>query len=522
MRDRALGLRRPTLADLVDFEYRFFLDERLTLREVRERDAALGLRIGSREGDRRALCLRWLDALRAEGAPSPGERVEHARQLVGAILAIVGFSLGASLVGGWLALTREPVNVLYFWAITVGLPLVTLLLWLVAVLPKTWVRWLPGLGGLRALLRAVGPAVPALVARVSGVWPFRAAPRDEWRAFWARLRGLDWVYGPARFWLAVELTQRLVLAFSLGAVGAFVALSYATDPSFGWRSTLLSPSEVHAATQVVSAPWSWAVPGAALTLAEVRDTRYSSLDLRYTGVGWPSDRSRTSRRGEAWAAWWPFLLVSMLFYALVPRLLTNAFSRWKANRFIRRAPLDHADFQKLVERLRRPPVDTRSPTAEEHPPDLALDARVTGPSAPLEGTCQVVLWEGVDLDEPEVRRRVEGRLGTEVGGVFSVGGVDLEPDARVLQALARDAKADAIAVLVEAWEPPSGDYLDFLAELRRHLGKGRIVTVLLFDRDGRGRPAAPSAERSRPWLQRIAAMGDPWLRVLPLVEEEAQ
>ena len=515
--------RRPTLADLVDFEYRFFLDERQTLREVRERDAALGRRVGSDQGDPRGLYLRWLDALRADGAPCPGAHVEQVRQVVGSALAVVGFASGVGLVGGWLTLSPgQPVNVLYFWAVTAGLPLVTLFLWFIAVLPKRWVRRLPGFGGLGTLLRWLGQAVPALAARVSGLWPLRSGPREEWRAFWTRLRRLDWVYGPVRFWLALELTQRLVLAFSVGTVSAFVALSYATDPSFGWRSTLLDPTEVHAASRVVSAPWAWVWPEAELAMEEVRDTRYSSLDPRYSWPGRAPGEPQPPRRDGVWAAWWPFLLASMLFYSLVPRLLTNAFCRWKSRAAVLQARLDHADFQRLRERLRRPPVDTRSPVPEAQQPPQERHARISGTRAPLEGSCQVVRWEGVDLEEAELRRRVEHRLGAEVRHVHSAGGLDPGAEARLLAAWARHPPMESVVVLVEAWEPPAGDYLDFLAGLRRSLGDGGAISVLLFDRDREGRPAPPSEERARPWLQRLTGLGDPWLRVLPLVEEEGE
>ena len=73
--------------------------------------------------------------------------------------------------------------------------------------------------------------------------------------------------------------------------------------------------------------------------------------------------------------------------------------------------------------------------------------------------------------------------------------------------------------MVGAWEPPVGDYVDFIQALREAAGPGRTIIVVLQRLDERGELSVPSAEEVTIWRRRLAHLGDARLAVEPLVPE---
>ena len=87
------------------------------------------------------------------------------------------------------------------------------------------------------------------------------------------------------------------------------------------------------------------------------------------------------------------------------------------------------------------------------------------------------------------------------------GGRGLAADRAALERLAADP-AKATVVFTPAWEPPLLELLDFLGELRRHVGDSAIVVAPVPD----GARAVTGVERDT-WTRAIARLGDPKLYV---------
>ena len=88
-----------------------------------------------------------------------------------------------------------------------------------------------------------------------------------------------------------------------------------------------------------------------------------------------------------------------------------------------------------------------------------------------------------------------------------------------LCAAAEQGVLTGILLLQEAWQPPLKETELFLRELRRVTGERIPLTILLV-----GKPAAETVltpvdpEPMRIWGQKLDALGDPCLEVLPLVQ----
>lgn len=496
----------PTICELIDLEQQLEADRGLPRGELLRRDAQIGRAIDAGSLSGIALYRAWLNEVRQPGRTSPGRQFGQLLQWIATALVVGGFAVGAGAVGGWLSMASgRPINVIHLWAVMVGAQLILLVGWLVVVMPERRLAWIPGFQAVQGFLRSIARLIPTLAGWIGAK---AALPGGgSLREIYARLRRLDWQYGRVRFWMLLRLTQIFAVSFNIGAALALISLSTLSDPALGWRSSLLKPENVYAAAATIALPWSWWLPQALPTSDEVVATQYSSLESRFAlspvvGTG-------------VWAAWLPFLLASLLAYGLAPRVLALIFAQWRLRRALRDVDFGHADFQRLRERLVRPLVETQSEEGEESGP-IAAPGVVAGVDVSPAQNPLVLKWAGVR--EPGIGELVGRRLGVEPKRVLAVGGIDTAADAAALAGVAADEAP--VVLVVEAWEPPVGDYLDFLKLVRERAGR-RPVIVLLYHADSEGRPAPPRPADADQWRRRLSLAADPGLRVDALVEEAA-
>jgi hypothetical protein len=146
------------------------------------------------------------------------------------------------------------------------------------------------------------------------------------------------------FWPVFIVLSLGALGFSTGALGGTFFRIMVTDLAFGWQSTLLTSGEsVHRLVTWMALPWSWVMPDIFVpTLEQIEGSR---IILKEGIVGLAS---------EHLAAWWPFLCMGMLVYALIPRIVLVGLGR--AARTIALAQFDLArpGYQRLLMRMRTP------------------------------------------------------------------------------------------------------------------------------------------------------------------------
>lgn len=499
----------PTISELIDLEHQLEADRELPRAELVRRDAEIGRKIDAPTLDGIALYRAWLGEVRDPAKPSPGSQIDQLREWITSLLVLGGFILGLGAVSGWLSMASgRPINVIHLWAVMVGLQLLLLLGWIMVIMPERWLGRIPGFGTLQMVLRALARMAPTVAGWIALRLGIHGS--DRLRDMHARLRRLDWQYARIRFWLLLRLTQMFAVAFNIGAAFGFVMMATLSDPALGWRSSLLDAGQVHAAARAIATPWSRLVPQAVPSRADIEATQYSSLEQRYI-------RGGTAAGTRVWAAWLPFMLASLLCYGFAPRLAALLVAHWRLRRALRSVDFAHADFQRLRERLVRPWVETQSDEDEEAHANGAPGIVAGIDAAPAQSPL-VLKWAGVDEPDAQVAALVHRRLGVDPRRVMTVGAMDTAADDAALAEAAADNAP--VVLLVEAWEPPVGDYLDFLAALRERAGR-RSIIVLLYHVDGEGRPTAPTRSDADQWRRRLSLAADPGLRVDALVEEAA-
>jgi hypothetical protein len=497
-----------TLADLIDLEAQLARDRDADPAALAARDRALlaGAPVdAARRGD---LLARWLAALRAAepGRLHAGRPVASALTALRVVLALAGLVLGWAAAAAVLRYTgRDPVNVWDFLLAFVGVQALLLALLLASFFLPVTALGAPLLGAARGLLAA---AYPRLAARGLGAGGERAA---EWRRLWHHLRSRRSLYHHVEPWILLGLTQAFGVAFNVGAVLACLRLVAFSDVAFSWSTTLLQldAARFHALVHALATPFAWLWPDASPSPSLVEATRYSRLEGAYVLSG-----ARRAARPDLVGGWWPFLVASLAFYGLLPRVVTLAAAGVRTARLLARLPLDDAEVERVARRLAEPHVETRA-----HEPDGAavpparVAPRAAGTARDAE-RCAVVLWRDVP-PRPELDLAVARQTGCAVVGVHAAGGRDFEEAAIAWDRLA--SGADRVVVVAEGWEAPDKAALRLVRDLRGALGPRRHVVVLLVDTgDGAVRP--PRAPEVRIWEEGLARLEDPYLSVEPLRE----
>jgi hypothetical protein len=462
--------------------------ERLTPyaeRARRDRAIALDIRRGSAVNRVRAW---WRSIQRdAGGDGSLGARLDRLRSVVTLAMAALGMLVGAAVAVTAFAYDgSQPVNVVRLIALLVGVQLVFLVCTLLLLPPGR----VPGLRHIQDLLAALNPGAwaAAVLRKLARVQPSVARLFDRQAPRAAAVQFAKW---QVLYW-----SQTAAVAFNIAALAAAIALVTFSDLAFGWSTTLeADPAAVARAVQRIASPWGAVVPEAVPSTELVEQSQFFRLE----GSAAPPASPRTL------GAWWPFTLLTLVVYGLVPRVLLLALAATRLRAATKRLLLDDPGVTALLDRMAAPQIETAAAEHEVAPP---LEIGVPPAAArPITGRAQALIWEnGVPIDT--ARDYARQHLGLDVTSVVAAGGGELAADRAALERLAANG-AETLLVLTPAWEPPLLELLDFLAELRRRAGPDVSIVVAPVP-DG---PRAVTDVERATWTRAVARLADPKLYV---------
>ena len=409
-------------SDLVRLADQIERDRDAGWQELHRRDAAIGARCTVGEPAAQLLC--WLRQTTAEApAAEPGARSLLSERSAGLLLS------GAFLIAGFLTMVgflfahgQGMVNVLWFFAFFVLLQL-AMSLFSAATLVSV------ALGNAPSTL-SINPA-RLLASRTLPDW-------RRWREFQDVVQLVFLRYG-----------QGMGIGFMSGALLAFVAVPAVNDFSFMWSSTFqLTDSAMARFVNIVTAPWSQWLPAATVDAQVIADSRYHPAGAR------PGPARIESMRG-----WWPFLFVSMLVYALLPRLLLGWLSRLLYRRRLNRAFIGYPGADLVLRRMKQPLIRSQGaagsePRAGSHG-ELLEEFRL-----PAEGVL-VISWAGA-LEAGDLDRYRELR-GVDPAALMQAG-ISLEADRAAIDRAGQEG-SQLLILVVKAWEPPMSDLADFIGEI---------------------------------------------------------
>jgi hypothetical protein len=464
---------------------RWLESERLTPYEERvRRDRAIAREL--RQGDAASRVRAWWRHAAQDVEPGEGARLDRLRTLVTVAMAVAG-----TLVGVMAALAAfsydgsQPVNVVRLLALLVGAQLVLLALTLLLLL----LGRVPGLRHVRDLFAAVNPGAwaAAVFRKLSN------APLEIAQLFDPHARRATAV----RFakWQALYWSQTAAVAFNIAALITAIMLVTFSDLAFGWSTTLeADPADVNRIVRAIARPWAAVMPAAVPSEELVEQSQFFRL----------GDAGAASSP-RSLGAWWPFTILSLVTYGLVPRVALLAFAATRLRAATKALLLGHRAVTALLDRMASPVIETEAAEHDSAAPPSSGSA--AGPPRPITGSASAVIWER-SVPVASVRDYARAHLALDVTSVGEAGGGKLAADSATLERLASDAP-DTLLVLTPAWEPPLLELLDFLAQVRRRVGASASIIVVPVP-DGAG--AVSDVERAT-WTRAIGRLGDPKLYV---------
>jgi len=355
-------------------------------------------------------------------------------------LIIVAFFLGLFSGVGLLSYSgHEPVNVIYFMAMVILLPLVTMTLTLFSMLRAN---------DSQSLLVHISPAY----------WMekmLRFLPENAQNT----LQELK-INPLLANWLTIKRSQLLALTFSLGLLMALLGMVITKDIAFAWSTTLqVSPEEFYTLLYTLAFAWRdifpWAVPSAEL----IEQSQYfrlgEKLDIQMI--------QNASKLGE----WWKFLAFATLFYAIVLRLGMWILSSFGFKKALKRSFLNLEGVNTLLREMNEPIITT---AANDNKNFITKEIHDLQDVEKLDSSYDQTLAWAMSEEELHV---LNDSMQIITPKVFDVGGTNsLEEDSRIILQCQGE-----VLFYVKSWEPPTMDLVDFLEELSRGVDKITLAPV---------------------------------------------
>ena len=408
----------------------------------REERRSFGLENGEAEHSPLEQIVLWTESRMAQlKVPSLGDRVSSYLYGVTLTLVIVAFLLGLLSGIGLLSYSgHEPVNLIYFMAMVVLLPLMTMALALISMLRAN---------STRSTLVHISPAF--WMERILALLPSKTQNS---------LRDIH-INPLLTNWLIIQRSQLLALALSVGLLVSLVGIVTTRDIAFAWSTTLsISPEEFHTLLHSVAFAWRDLLPWAVPSVELVEQSQYfrlgEKLDIQMV--------ENASKLGE----WWKFLAISTLFYAIVLRLAMWLVSRYASHRAVVKSIMSMDGVSTLLSEINEPIISTMAVDSESSFTQDSSHYEHT--RADIASSYSLSLGWSISMQELHL---LQDSMGITTPKSYDVGGTNtLAEDTHIISQSSGD-----VVLLVKSWEPPTMDFVDFVEELTLRVDS---ITILPF------------------------------------------
>lgn len=509
--------------DLIDLEYFIHRDADAEETDLHRRDRTLFLDHQKRQGksdqpSRPELIRLWL-AARVAGEFSGPDRRSPGTLFRDALLFAKNLAVVKGLLVGLLAglsfftyTGTTPVNVFHFLLFFVVCQLALAGLLLGACLVRLLVPGIRLPSFYSLLLRGM---MGRLVMFLNRQWLHKISA-DKRASFAYALdifRTRSAVYDSLFYWPLFGLVQLFAVGLNIGLPAATLLKISTSDLAFGWQSTLqLSGEAIHRAVQLAALPWSWFIPKSSSypSLAEIEGSRIILKEGIY------------HLATQNLIAWWPFLVLCLVFYGLLLRLTFVVFGRIVERRALNRLNLDTAAVLTLVRRMQTPLVSTQA----DPEPDTAFASPTPSDQQQAEPLAaaphllpQVVLIPDdiVGLCPTAKLTPLLSDRGFAIKSVHTfMAGYDEDQEIKEFLAEQLRTPEDGLFILMEGWMPPLVAFVTYVAELRRILPDKTMIHLGLVGRPVRAGFTPLAARDLNMWRKKMATARDPYLHVFTL------
>jgi len=383
----------------------------------------------------------WIESrISQPKASTLGSRVSGYLYGVTLTLVVASFLLGLLSGVGLLSYSGHvPVNLIYFMAMVVLLPLATMTLALISMLRANRTR---------STLIHISPAF--WMQKILALLPHKT--QDSLQEIHINPLLANW--------LTIQRSQLLALGLSAGLLLSLLGIVTTRDIAFAWSTTLsITPHEFHTLLDSIAFAWRDLMPRAVPSVELVEQSQYFRLGERLD----TQMIANASKLGE----WWKFLAVATLFYAIILRFGVWLISQYALHHAIVKSIMSIDGVSRLLADINQPIVST---TAIE---DESRFVQGTGHNSKrVDMASSYTISLGWSMSALELQLLMDS-MGITATKSYDVGGANtLAEDSYIISQC-----RGAVALLVKSWEPPTMDLVDFVLELAERVDS---ITLLPF------------------------------------------
>ncbi len=357
------------------------------------------------------------------------------------VLVIVGFLAG---IFSGLALLNynghAPVNVIYFMAMVIALPLMTMTLTLFSMVKAHRTR---------SVFIHLSPSY--WLEKIVALLPHKVQTNLE-----------DLKINPLLTnWIVIKRSQLIALFFSLGLLMALLLVVATKDIAFAWSTTLhVDAQAFHSFLNTLSLPWRSWFPSAVPSLELIEQSQYFRLGDTLS----EEMINNASKLGE----WWKFLAFATLFYAIVLRFLMYLLSVLGLRIAVKKSFLSLKDVDVLLRDMNEPIITTHAQVDGEK--NEVSENGTLQTLEKLDASYDMV--QGWAMSEEQLHV-LNDSMQVISPLVYDVGGTNtLEEDREIIH-----KSSGEVLLYVKAWEPPTMDFMDYLEALLERVNKVVVVPV---------------------------------------------
>jgi len=444
--------------------YELLKNDNATKEEKRD----FGLSLTSKENSSMQKLLKWQERITLIcQKPFLSDKIGEYLYQITFVFILVAFVIG--IISGSLLLSyngKEPVNIIYFMAMVVAVPLFTM--------------------GISFFSMIQSKKLEAILVHLSaGYW------MEKLLKFISKKEPIDLKVlkiNPLLFnWLVIQRSQLIALVFSMGLFFSLIAIVATQDIAFAWSSTLKIDTEAfYSFINIVSFPWREFIPSAVPSLELIEQSHYFRL----------GDKLNTEMIANASSLgqWWKFLAMCTLFYAIFLRFIAYFIAKKGFQKALYNSFFALEGTRELLLDMQEAIVSSHSQKSEKKfiPSDVESMEVIEN----LENIYDMV--QGWSLLTPQLTE-INKFMQIESSLVYGVGGGNtLSQDTAIIK-----KSSGKVLLYVKSWEPPTMDFMDYVEELLP------FVEVLIIYPIGTQEDDYISTERMIDiWDKKIAQLND--------------
>lgn len=497
------------LHNCIDIDFFHFLDSHKDRdqTELHARDRAIYLQYKSehptQDDEPHNLLQYWLTARKKECIAPPGQKIAEAQRLLHYLMLFLGLFAGGSLAGSYFVYTGStPLNVfIYFFLFILPQLFFLILFFLGGAFSRAHIRQGPFLSCIKMVFLRLHSGLSHLSKTKT-----QQAGLSEYVFRLEKTKLLSWSL--------LCSSQLFGVGFSIAVVLVTLVKIATSDLAFGWQTTLdIGPEALHKVTLFLSMPWSWFLPEeyAFPSLAQIEGTR---IILKESIANLSSVNLR---------AWWPFMLMSLLIYGLLPRLILLVFTLWKEMRW--RASFTHnEEYSPIIRRMKLPTVTTQAAPIQKQPVYQPQTPRVERPPESQNDKTAVTLLIPVDISSEYTTADLSSMLSEDTISNTQVNTVTIFDDYADDMQLLQDLEASTSAVptryivLLEGWMVPIGEQLNFIKKMVE-LIVPQNLNIILLGRSHNGTISKPTEMESAIWHDKLSPLEESLTYLIPAMQK---